>query len=147
MAIAAFSAGAKQYLIAVHVPFTYADWAIATTASATVEQQNAAAVPAKMILVVGIRYITTAFNDSGPTETYDMGVGDSESSIRYLAEATAADTDDVTTALVPTEFATTVQTNVTISLLASAGATNPNAGAGFLYFSYVVVGRSNENDG
>ena len=136
----------RQYVLQGEVAVTFDDFTATTGTATPGESHEAVAVPANSRVVGGSWVTTTAFDDAGPTETYTLTIGDGVDRARYLA---AAAVDAATAAgqhpIVPTGFLYTADDDVSVSLIASAGATAITAGAGVLQVQYTITGRSNEN--
>lgn len=123
----------RQSPLIVIQKFTFADFVSGVA-------QNAIEVPANAICIGGDFVVDTAWN-SATSDTFI--VGDSGDTDRYKAAIngqTAA-----RTALVPTGYKYTTQSNVSITW--TGVGTAPTAGAGRLIMQYAVAGRAHATQG
>ncbi len=137
----------RQYVLQGEVVVNVADFTGALPLVNPGESHEAIAVPKNAIVVGGQWITTTAWDDTGATETYDMACGDGGVRARYLPVTSAVDAATAAGQhlLVPTGFVYTADDDVSVSLVASSGAVAMSTGAGILQVMYTVTGRSNEN--
>lgn len=136
----------RQYVLQGEVVVTFDDFSDSAVPTTPGEPQEAVAIPANGIVVGGQWITTAAFDDSADTETFTLAVGDGTDRAYLLAAAAVNATGaGGQHALVPTGQVYTVDDDISVNLISSAGATTMDSGAGVLQVMYTVTGRSNEN--
>lgn len=133
----------RQYPLVAEVTSTFADYVEAAAVT-----EDAISLPPNSTITGGSLTVDTDFDDDA-AETFTMEVGtDAGGGVADLLSAQSVDGDEGTrVAIVPTGDLYTADTEVTLTLNMSVGASTLIAGSVRLRIEYVVADRGNENLG
>ena len=133
----------RQYVLSANVSVTFDDF---DSAILTTETQNMLVLPSNVIVTGGIAIVVTLWDDAGSADTYTSDIGtllplDIDEHLNGGDAETIGATDLLNAGLLKTAAPT-------ITFTAISSSTNAmTTGATTVVLEYIVVGRSNDQNG
>ena len=138
----------RQYLLTAEVVVTFDDFTNTLATASPGETQTAIDLPSNYIVTGGFLSTTIDYDDDA-AETFTMDVGELVplSIDEYLNDVSVDGDAGTVDQLTILGFVRTAASGVSITLIASVGASTVTAGASHLVVEYVTTSRSNDQVG